>query len=127
MTDFEVGKNYTVTYKDSESWSDDRQTPWRAETRTVTGECIGTNGITVLIRPQGTGTIHYSILKESIFEVEQTDTQWVKSLVDTLDTVILDPAKHCFREDSPTTACRDCGQTAEKHSGCDCEKEGSNV
>lgn len=31
------------------------------------------------------------------------------------------PLTHCFREDSPTEACRDCGCTAEEHEGCDCE------
>jgi hypothetical protein len=33
----------------------------------------------------------------------------------------LDPARHCFREDSPTNRCRDCGYAAEAHTGCDCE------
>lgn len=32
-----------------------------------------------------------------------------------------DPKKHCFREDSPTNRCRDCGHPPEKHTGCDCE------
>lgn len=35
-----------------------------------------------------------------------------------------DPALHCFREDSPTEACRDCNANAEQHTGCDCECAG---
>lgn len=29
----------------------------------------------------------------------------------------MDPSDHCFREDSPTAACRGCGATAEEHTG----------
>jgi hypothetical protein len=34
---------------------------------------------------------------------------------------IKDPTRHCFREDSPTDLCRDCGHAAAAHTGCDCE------
>jgi predicted RNA-binding Zn-ribbon protein involved in translation (DUF1610 family) len=39
-----------------------------------------------------------------------------------------DPSLHCFREESPTDACSDCGHTADEHTGCDCdEDDGTNA
>lgn len=35
----------------------------------------------------------------------------------------MDPTDHCFREDSPTDECRDCGAEPEDHTGCDCEDD----
>ena len=40
-----------------------------------------------------------------------------------MDTATKNPDMHCFREDSSTEFCRDCGYTAQQHSGCDCEDE----
>lgn len=37
-----------------------------------------------------------------------------------LPPVWADQRLHCYREDSPTAACRSCGQVAEAHTGCDC-------
>lgn len=32
-----------------------------------------------------------------------------------------DPSLHCFRENSASDACCDCGYPADAHEGCDCE------
>lgn len=39
----------------------------------------------------------------------------------TSDAVLLNPANHCFRENSTTDLCASCGVRYSAHTGCDCD------
>lgn len=131
MSDFEVGKQYVINYKLSETWADFQATPWKATTAVVVGEVIADHPINILVRTDSHKEgQHVSILKSAIFEAHMTAAQWIADLAETFNaevvaekTVTADPSKHCFCEDSPTKECRDCGNEAIVHTGCDCEPD----